>query len=428
LGEPRPSSSAVDTEIAIIGAGPYGLAAAAHVRSAGRESVVFGNTMEFWRNEMPKGMLLRSAWVASHIAHPDDRLTLDDFRKELEPSLSAPIPLASFIRYGDWFQQHVVPDLDRRRVDRIEKADGRFRLTTDSGDELRTERVIVAAGLDPFPRRPSMFDGLPPGTATHSTEHLDFDGFHGRRVAVVGGGQSALESAALLREQGAKVEILVRSPVVHWLPSPRLTGRMSGVRRLFYRPLVHDLLHPSTDVGPLGLNWIVAVPELFRALPERLQDPTARRCIRPAGAWWLRERLADVPMRLGRTIVSAAPAHGAIELVLDDGSRRQVDHVLLATGFEVDVRRYAFITPELMQQVAVDNGYPLLRRGFESSVPGLHFLGAPSAPSFGPVMRFVSGTRYTGRALAAALAGRSRRMRRAKSLATDRNADVARAA
>jgi hypothetical protein len=91
-----------------------------------------------------------------------------------------------------------------------------------------------------------------------------------------------------------------------------------------------------------------------------------------------------------------------------DGDAQTVDHLLFGTGYQVDITRYPFLTPRLTGQIRRAGGYPLLGRGMESSVPGLHFLGAPAAWSFGPIVRFVSGGWYTSRALVRAIAGPSR--------------------
>ena len=134
------------------------------------------------------------------------------------------------------------------------------------------------------------------------------------------------------------------------------------------------------------------------------------RCIRPAGAGWLRPRLRAVRIDCARTIVAAEPEDGRLRLSLDDGSARLVDHVLLGTGYRIDVRRYPFLAPELAGAVAtIRGGYPVLQAGLESSVPGLHFVGAPAALSYGPIMRFVVGTWYAAPVLARRIAGQRQR-------------------
>ncbi len=383
-------------DIAIIGSGPYGLAAASHLRAANIDTHVFGRPMDFWEKQMPVGMCLRSPARASNISDPQGCLTLHRFSASEGVPLPAPIPLRSFVEYGRWFQKRVVPDLDTRRVERIERVNGRFRLSLGDGDTLEADRVVVAAGISLFARQPAEFDSLPEQLVSHSSAENDLGRYAGRRTIVVGGGQSALESAALLREAGADVEVVLRRPIVHWLDQ-RATWLKSEANPL------RGLLYPPTDVGPPGLNQLVAAPGLFRRLPRRLQDPIAYRCIRPAGAGWLVSRIGGVRITTSRRVLGAEARGQEIRLTLDDGTERCADHVILATGFRVDVSRYPFLSESLMRTLRVVNGYPELTPGFESSVPGLHFLGAPAARSFGPLCRFVAGTAYSARALAASV-------------------------
>jgi hypothetical protein len=384
-------------DVAIIGAGPYGLAAAAHLRRAGVELRIFGQPMSFWRT-MPVGMLLRSNWSATCIAEHRGALSLDAYRQATGRRFNRPIPLERFVEYGEWVQQQVAPDLDRRGVQRVDGDGAGFQLALEDGETLRASRVVVAAGIAPFARRPPQLASLPPELASHTGDHRDLGRFGGRRMLVVGGGQSALESAALLKEAGAEVEVLVREDHLHWLHGGKYHRKLGRLAPLVYAP---------TDVGPMGLSRVVAVPDLFRRLPRSLQDPAARRAIRPAGAEWLISRLRDVPIRLGREVRAARPADGRLRVELDGGEARVVDHLLYGTGYRIDIARYPFLAPELVGSVRQVDGYPVLGPGLESSVPGLHFLGAPAAWSFGPIMRFVSGGWYASQALTRAVAGRT---------------------
>jgi FAD-dependent urate hydroxylase len=384
------------TDVAVIGAGPYGLSTVAHLRAAGVETRVFGEPMVFWQEQMPVGMFLRSAWEASQIADPHDRYTLEAYQAATGARFGAPVPLDDFVRYGQWFQQQVAPDLDQRRVARVARDGAGFRLETADGDVVRARRVVLATGIAGVAHKPRELSMLPPDKASHSSEERDLGRFAGQRVAVIGGGQSALESAALLHEGGADVEVLVRAPRIHFLKGAKLRGRLRD--RL---GPVRPVLYPDTDVGPPGLSFIVAHPELFRQFPRELRSRIARRSIRPAGAAWLRPRLTDVSITLGRTVMGAAPEGERVRLSLDDGTERRVHHVLLATGYRVNLDRYGYLDPALVQAIerAAGGDYPALREGFETSVPGLHMVGAPAAISFGPVFRFVSGTGYAARPL-----------------------------
>jgi hypothetical protein len=213
-------------------------------------------------------------------------------------------------------------------------------------------------------------------------------------VLVIGSGQSALESAALLHEGGAEVEIVARTRQIRWLG-----GVVSRTFQHGLGPVVSKLLYAPTDVGPAGISQIVARPDLVRRFPRPIQDWLRKRSIRPAGARWLVARLRDVPMSLGCSVVSAVPAVGQMRVRLDDGSQRNVDHVLLGTGYRVDASKYEFLSPELARAIDCFRGYPRLGEGLESSVPGLHFLGAPAIWSFGALMQFVVGTHYASRTL-----------------------------
>lgn len=391
-------------DVAIIGAGPYGLSAAAHLRTVkGLEVRIFGEPMSFWESNMPAGMLLRSNWTATQIADPDRALTLEAFQVSTGDRVARPVSLHHFIRYGHWYQQAAVPHLEKSKVMRVEGGGtNRFRLVLETGKVVVSRRVVVAAGIGSFARRPIEFQNLSPDLSSHTSEHSDFLRFAGKEVLVIGGGQSALESAALLHEAGAKVEIVTRSRNIHWLQ-----GRLSKTLHFGLGKLTRDLLYAPTDVGPAGLSQLMARPDLLRQLPRALQDRFSVRCVRPAGARWLVQRLHDVPITLGHSVVSAAPGAERVKVKLDDGTERTIDHILLGTGYHVDISKYEFIAPELLRSIHRCNGYPRLQAGLETSVPGLHIVGAPAAWSFGPLMQFVSGTRYASRALMCAIAGNS---------------------
>ncbi len=385
-----------ETHIAVIGAGPHGLSAAAHLRRAGVECRVLGRPMSFW-STMPEGMLLRSNNTATGIAEHDGPLSLDGFRAATGRRIPPPVPLQDFIDYGLWVQRRVAADVDRRRVEAVEAHEAGFRIRFEDGESLLARRVAVAAGIADFVHLPDVARGLPSELVSHTSEHRDLSVFRGRRVAVVGLGQSALESAALMREAGAEVEVVGRRDHINWLHGGKYHRKLGRLAPLFYAP---------TDVGPLGLSRLVAAPNLFRRLPHGVQDPLAYRAIRPAGAAWLGPRLDGVPITTGRQVVGLTPG-AAVEVRLDDGSRHLADHVMFGTGYRVDVARYPFLDHDLATRVATAKGYPLLRAGMESSVPGLHFLGATAAWSFGPTMRFVAGGWFGGESLTRAVTGSS---------------------
>jgi cation diffusion facilitator CzcD-associated flavoprotein CzcO len=357
--------------------------------------------MSFWDRNMPVGMFLRSAWTATHIADPTGLLTLEAFQALTGRQFSHPVPLDGFVQYGLWYQRQAVPDVDRRTVARVESVPPGFRLHLEDGEVLGSRRLIIAAGIGAFAYRPREFCGLAPSLATHTSEHHDFRNFAGKSVLVVGGGQSALESGALLHEAHAEVEIVAKAPRIHWLQ-----GWASTALHYKLGKFTKQLLYAPTDVGPAAISQLLARPDLLRRLPRALQDKLRRRATRPAGARWLVARLKGVPIRLRCSVNSVAVIGDKVKVHLCDGSERTVNHVLLGTGYKVDISKYGFLAPELANSLRRSNGFPLLKEGLESSVPGLHFLGAPAAWCFGPLMQFVSGARYASRALLRCISGK----------------------
>lgn len=381
-------------DLAIIGAGPYGLSAAAHLRNAGREPRVFGEPLRFWSTHTPLGMWLRSPYHGSDIGAPELKLTLQDFERDTQHPVDVPIPVDRFVEYGKWFQQRAVPDLDQREVDRIELGDSGFRLHVE-GDTFEASQVVVAAGIGKFARRPPQFASFDRDVVSHTVEEHDLGIFRGRRVSVVGGGQSALESAALLHEAGADVDVLVRAPAVRWI---------LGEARRHTIPWLNRLLYAPAAVGPAGLSQLNQRPALYRFVPGPLHDPFDRRSIRSAGAAWLVPRVEGVPIRTGIDVTEATRAGEGIQLRLSNGTRQTVDHVLLGTGFRIELAKYPFWSPEVINAITCVRGYPRLTQNFETTVPGLYVTGAPAAPTFGPLMRFVAGSGFAGRSIARALA------------------------
>jgi lysine/ornithine N-monooxygenase len=392
------NSRSSDCTVTVIGAGPYGLSSAAYLRAAGVETRVFGEPMAFWQNQMPAGMCLRSNWGASHIADPKRELTLDAYCRQNGNHVAKPIPLDRFVDYGRWYQSQAVRDLEKRNVLNIDLDPRGFKVVLADGEQFISKRVVVATGISTFASRPVQFDGIPSELASHTSEHNDLGRFKGQRVVVIGAGQSALESAALFKESGIEVEVIVRGSNLNWV------GLHS---RLHHLGMISRMLYSTRDVGPAGISRLVAAPQLFRKFPRGFQNRIAYRAIRPAGAGWLKPRLQTVPITLGRRVVSATTAGRQLLLRLDDGTERRVDHALLATGFRVDVSKYQFLSQSLVKQLKLVNGYPVLKRGLESSIPGLHFAGKPAAWSFGPLLGFVSGTEFAANELVHSISRRN---------------------
>ncbi|MGY5056894.1 FAD-dependent oxidoreductase [Streptomyces sp. 900105755] len=388
--------------VLVIGAGPYGLSVAAHLRAAGAPVRVFGDVMGSWRHAMATGMYLKSTPDATDLSAPEPGGTLADFRRaHSEPELTelTPIPCDVFVRYGQWFQKRYVGEVEPARVTAVERAVSGpgFVVRLDDGTELAASAVVVATGLNGLAHVPDELRRLAPegpgpqARVSHTSHHTDLSTYAGRRVAVIGGGQSALESAALLHEAGAEAQVLVRERTVLWGMTPELS-----------RPWTQRVAKPAS---PLGTGWILAgvcaSPGAVRRLPAAARLLLFRRALGPSGGWWLRDRVEGVvPVRTSRRVTGAVVQGPEVRLdVAGPGGEREslaVDHVLAATGYRLDLDALPFLSPAVRDAVACVPGSkaPALRGTFESSVPGLYFTGSLAAPVFGPMMRFVAGTEF----------------------------------
>ena len=390
--------------VAVIGAGPYGLSVAAHLISAGVETRTFGDAMSFWRGHMPPGMKLRSGWGASHLSAPNSRYSLDEFVAAGGIQHAEPITLEDFIRYGEWFQRQAVPDLDSRKVRRVEHAGDRFRVVLEDGEEFDSRQVVIAAGLANQALVPAAFQGISRDLVGHTAEEVDLGRFKGRRVAVFGRGQSARESAVLLAEAGAEVEVICRGPV-NWLGRENAGvggSKNAGVGggKSALRSLVSGMRAPG-GVGPFPLDWLADVPGLVRLWPNQWRSRLSQRCLRPAAAGWLVPRMSGVRVNPERTVTSAQASGDELTLQLDDGTRSTVHYALLATGYKLDIAKPGILSSRLVGRLQLhpDTGCPVLSAHFESSIPGLHFAGSAAVPSYGPKMRFVAGVEYAARSI-----------------------------
>lgn len=377
----------MDFDAIIVGAGPYGLSAAAYLQDRGFGVAVFGDPLSFWRCHMPAGMFLRSTLLASHISHPRRKFTIDHFKAETGKQFEGPVPLQCFVEYGLWFQRNAVPDVHRRQVTAVEKNGSGFHVTLDDGQTVKSRRVVVATGIAPFPYVPPEFAGLPKSHVSHSSDHTDLSVFRGQQVLIVGGGQSGLDSARILSAHDAQPEVVSKEPQLRWV------GEHKWLHRLGF---LSWMLYSKFDVGPAGISRLVGFPNIFRQLPRQMQDRISHRATRAAGTGWQRPYLSKVPMNVNCRVTFAEIVDGKVHVKLSDGTNRLVDHVIMATGYRVDTRRYQFFSPDIQQGLQTARGYPRLARGLESSVPGLHFVGKPAAWTFGPLLNFISGAHFAG--------------------------------
>lgn len=404
------------TQVAVVGAGPYGLSIAAHLGARDISYRIFGTPMDTWRRHMPAGMTLKSDGFASNLSDPQGVGTLAAYCAERGipyHDTDLPVDLAVFTAYALDFQRRFVPGLEDNHVVSIDRSADGFSLVLDDGQPVRADCVVVAAGITHFARMPAQLSDLPPTLVSHSYAHHDVSAFAGRDVTVIGAGSSAVDLATLLAEAGARTSLIARGDRIRFSSPPDPGGRSRWQR----------LRHPSSGLGPGLRSWLCQnVPYLFRFLPGGLRLLIVRRHLGPQSRWDMRARFeAGVTVSLGETVERAAEEDGRVRLNLRraDGTRRAVltDHVIAATGYSPDIDRLGFLGAGLRAGIRTHAGMPILSGSFESSVPGLYFVGPAAVNSFGPLMRFMVGAEYAAPLVARWLASRTRRAAPAPSVA-----------
>ena len=395
--------------VVIVGAGPYGLSIGAHLRAAGVRFRIFGRPMQTWREHMPNGMLLKADGFASNLADPESVFTLKYFCESTGRSYDdtrIPIPVETFRDYGLAFQQRRVPEVEDTEVVGIEREAAGFRLDLSDGGHATAQHVVLAVGITHFDVLPMVLRHLPAELVTHSSAHAGIERFRGRDVTVIGAGASAIDLAVLLKDAGANVVLVARRTVLRFHDPPAA-----------HRSLWTRLRCPRSTIGSGWRSLFYAkAPGLFYRLPAAVRWRIVRTSLAPAAGWPMKQRFAvTVPALLGHEVEMAEVRENRVCLVLASAGGRTehlADHVIAATGYEVDLRRLAFLSGEVRSGIRTMGHAPVLSPYFETSIPGLYIVGFASKYCFGPVMQFACGAEWTARRISCRLAAAGRRNRR----------------
>ncbi|HEY3877334.1 MAG TPA: NAD(P)-binding domain-containing protein [Trebonia sp.] len=394
------------SDVLIIGAGPFGLSISAHLRNRGIEHTVVGRPMDTWRAHMPLGLFLKSEPYGSVISSAGPGYDLATYARlhNIADYVDrvGPLSLERFLGYADWFTEQLVPDIRDLTVTSVTRCDGGFRVEFAEECPVFARQVIIATGQLPYANVPAELSVLPADLMTHSSVHRRLDHFSGRRVAVLGAGQSALQTAALMHEAGADVQVVARGKQIVWE-----SRRPDEIGRLSY------LTEPPTKLCEGWACVAYGSPDVFRLLPQPLRTHKALTTFGPSGAWWLRDRVEGVLDVLTGHRLTSAEAHGSgVRLHLDGPERSTVeaDHVIAGTGFRINIARLPFMSSQLLSGLTTLANCPKVNRAGESSIPGLYFAGAPTMVSLGPGVRFIAGTHHVAAQLASSVARRARKL------------------
>jgi thioredoxin reductase len=358
--------------------------------------------MNSWSRHMPQGMHLKSEGFASDLYDPEGQFPLKTFcatRGLPYADVGLPVAIETFIAYGLEFQRRYVPEVENVQITSVTGSEGQFELTTATGEIVRARRVVVAAGIVNFAYLPPVLAAVPNTLLTHSSQHSDLTGFKGRQVAVLGAGASAVDIAVLLQQAGADVSLVARRPAIQFHEPP-----------VEPRPFLERVKAPRSG---LGLGWrsrmCTDIPLVFHALPESMRVRAVQGHLGPAPCWFTRDAVTGrLPMHLGVTLAGAESHGGRVRLALRQVGKEdrqvEVDHVIAATGYKPAVSRLTFLAESLRSNIRKVEESPILDRHFESSIPGLYFIGIAAANSFGPLLRFAYGARFAANRVAARLA------------------------
>ena len=387
----------MSADAVVVGAGPYGLSVAANLLRNGLNVLVYGRPMEMWTDHMPEGMLLKSDAFASNFgALP---LTLQRFcaatGRPYKP-VGHRTPLADLVAYGQAVCREYVGTVMDERVSGIHPQNNGYAVRLQNGGEVFTKRVICATGLMGLQNMPNI-PGMPADRITHASAHHSLAAFAGKRVLVLGAGQSAFETAALLDERGAAVQVLARHQPFWFKPeSEAVPTAWTRIRR------------PNFGLGPGWRTWFFSeAPNLYHRLPAKARLAKAYSTFGPAGSGWLYHRVAGKIQTEVGTVTRAEDRPEGVQLTVD-GRQVEVDHVIAATGYTPDMRKLSYLAPILPRIATLADGIPALDRAFQTSLAGIHIVGCLSAASFGPSMRFIYGTNTAAPQIARAIKGDNR--------------------
>jgi thioredoxin reductase len=388
-----------EVDVAIVGAGPYGLSLAAHLQALGVEYRVFGRPMDTWRHHMPEGMLLKSDGFASSLSDLEGQYTLERFC--LEHSIPyhdtvLPVSLETFAAYGMSFRHRNVSRLDEHLVVALSRRGDRFCLALENETSIRAHRVVLAVGITHFAYIPPAWRKISPEFLSHSFDNRDLSPLLGRKIAIVGSGASAIDLAGLLHERGCDVHLISRRQALAFADPP------SGPRRSLW----DRIRRPSSGLGPSWRSRLCTdAPLLFHWMPESFRFGVVRRHLGPAAGWPMREKvLGRVHISSGSEVIGIAIKSGKIELEIGNREGRgkvlAADHLIAATGYLVDLRAVPFLSAGLLAELVQEQNCPVLSSNFESSIPGLFFIGPVAASNFGPLMRFSFGNAFVSKRVA----------------------------
>lgn len=380
----------INTDVLIIGAGPFGLAISAYARHLEIDHLIVGKPMEFWKAHMPEGMVLRSSFDW-HL----DPLNEDTIERFLEtqgvaPADAEPLSLPFYLSYAKWFQEkkgiEPIP-VYVQSLDRVDGAHPCFRAVMEDGRVIVAEKVVISLGFKHFTNLPPELIGLlPAGRYSHTCDIVNFTDLKEKNCLIVGGRQSAFESAALAHEAGARA---VHVSCRHDTPA-FTTSDWSWVE-----PLTEAMVHDPGWFRNLSPAEKEEVNARFWAEGRLKLEP------------WLESRIRKESIHLwpnSQLVTCNELPSGELSVRLDNGNSFNVDHVILATGYKVDVEKVPLLSRgNILDQLASRNGFPELDTEFQTNISNLFMTSMMATQDFGSFYAFTVSVRSSAKIIGQAL-------------------------
>jgi cation diffusion facilitator CzcD-associated flavoprotein CzcO len=374
-----------ETHLLIIGAGPFGLGMAACAQHLELDYLIVGEPMDLWKSNMPREMILRSH-IDWHL-DPLETHSLEHYLTTRGLSRESVEPLSRdfYLEYADWFQSQKNIKAVREQVQDLDTKDGNFVAKLGNGETIVAKNVVMAIGFRYFKNIPAELQAmLPSGHYSHTCDLVEFEHLQNKRCLIIGGRQSAFEWAALLAESGA-----AEVHVAHRHPTPLFQDAEWG--------WIND-----------AVSRFVDDPDWYRNLSgdEKLdvhaKFAEARIKLEP----WLWPRIDKDNVKLwpqSQVTSCTERPDGKLDVVMDNGQSLVIDHVILATGYQVNMNQVPFIGGNIRAKLNLNNGYPALDNRLQSSIERLFITSLPAMQDFGPFFAFTVAVKVSAKIIARAL-------------------------
>jgi len=360
------------TNILIVGAGPYGLSLANYLAHQKKDFLIAGKSMELWREHTFDNMDLRSDVATSTIIHPENKFSFENYclsNNQSIEELKGMLPVTTFRRYLNWCESSYDFDVIPEYVVKIEKNDHGFTSRLKSGAEIVSNKVVMATGVAHHLNIPEDLlnskSSIKEKSKTknlkviHSYDTAEIAHQKNKKVLVIGAGQSAAESIDILLQNKNKVDWHSRTRPIYFKEPLNIPKWLFNI--IVYSAGVVRAIPPAISKRILSIFSATTITPNFQPMMEKIQ------------------RLKHLP------------------------DLSNYDIIVTATGYRYDIRYMDFIGDTILKNLKLRKQMPYVNPDFETSIPGLHFIGPIIEQYFGPAMKFMIGAHYAAPKLSSKL-------------------------